>query len=127
MTKSELNRHKSALASKQVELVQTLRNRDGIGIERCSDALDELQYATVREPAIRSRDRGSNLLRKVPAALDRIDAGSFGVCLHCDDDPSSKRLGAAPFTAFCIVCQEIADRSQYHGADSLDELLISAA
>jgi len=34
-------------------------NRDGIAIEKCPDALDEVQYATERELAIRSLDRGS--------------------------------------------------------------------
>jgi DnaK suppressor protein len=127
MTKSELNKYKSVLESKQTELVHMLRNRDGIAIEKCPDSLDEVQYATERELAIRSLDRDSNLLRNVRAALDRIEEGSFGVCLHCEEDISPKRLAAVPFTAFCIVCQEIADRSQYQGADSLDELLITAA
>jgi DnaK suppressor protein len=104
-----------------------LRNRDGIAIEQCSDALDEVQYATGRELAIRSLDRDSNLLRNVRAALRRIEEGSFGVCLHCEEDISPKRLEAVPSTAFCIVCQEVADRKQYVGAETLDELLITAA
>ena len=127
MTKTELNKYKSVLEAKQAELARMLRNRDGIAIEKCPDALDEVQYATERELAIRSLDRDSNLLRNVRAALDRIEEGSFGVCLHCEEDISPKRLAAVPFTAFCIVCQEMADRSQYQGDDSLDELLITAA
>jgi DnaK suppressor protein len=66
-------------------------------------------------------------LRNVRAALDRIEEGSFGVCLHCDEDISPKRLAAVPSTALCILCQEIADRSQSQGVDSLDELLVTAA
>jgi DnaK suppressor protein len=127
MTKSELNKYKSALEVKRAELARMLRNRDGIAIEKCSDALDEVQYATERELVIRSLDRDSNLLRNVRAALDRIEEGSFGVCLHCEQDISPKRLAAVPSTAFCIVCQELADRVQYAGAEDLDELLITAA
>ena len=127
MTKSELNRYRNVLETKQAELVRMLRNRDGITIEKCPDALDEVQYATERELAIRSLDRDSNLLRNVRAALSRIDEGSFGLCLHCEEDISPKRLAAVPSTAFCIVCQEIVDRSQYEGAETLDELLIPAA
>jgi DnaK suppressor protein len=127
MTKSELNKYRNALEAKQAELARMLRNRDGIAIEKCPDALDEVQYATERELAIRSLDRDSNLLRNVRAALDRIEEGSFGVCLHCEEDISPKRLAAVPSTAYCIVCQEIADRSHYVGADNLDELLITAA
>jgi DnaK suppressor protein len=127
MTMSELNKYRTVLETKQADLVQMIRNRDGIAIEKSADALDEVQYATERELAIRSLDRDSNLLRNVRAALDRIDEGSFGVCLSCEEDISPKRLAAVPSTAFCIVCQELADRSQYEGADTFDELLISAA
>jgi DnaK suppressor protein len=127
MTKSELSKYKNVLQAKQADLLQMIRNRDGIAIEKCPDALDEVQYATERELAIRSLDRDSNLLRNVRAALDRIEEGSFGVCLHCEEDISLKRLAAMPSTAFCIVCQELADRSQYESADYLDELLITAA
>jgi DnaK suppressor protein len=127
MTKSELNKYKSVLEAKRAELAHMLRDRDGIAIEKCPDSLDEVQYATERELAIRSLDRDSNLLRNVRAALDRIEEGSFGVCLHCEEDISPKRLAAVPSTAFCIVCQELADRSQYDGAETLDELLTTAA
>jgi len=127
MTKSELNKYKNVLKAKQTELVQMIRNRDGIAIEKCPDALDEVQYATERELAIRSLDRDSTLLRNVRAALSRIEQGSFGVCLHCEEDISPKRLAAIPSTALCIGCRELADRNQYEDADHLDELLISAA
>jgi DnaK suppressor protein len=127
MTKSDLNKYRSVLEARQTELVRMLRNRDGIAIEKCPDSLDEVQYATERELAIRSLDRDSVLLRHVRAALDRIEEGTYGVCLHCDEDISPKRLAAVPSTAFCIVCQEIADRSQYDGVETLDELLITAA
>src|ERR1700684_4122444 len=127
MIKSELNKYRNVLEAKQSELVQLVRNREGIASKKSADALDEVQYATERELAIRSLDRDSNLLRNVRAALDRIEEGSFGVCLHCDENISPKRLAAVPSTAFCIVCQELADRSQYEGADTFDELLISAA
>ena len=75
----------------------------------------------------RSGSRESNLLRNVRAALRRIEEGSFGVCLHCEEDINPKRLNAVPWTAFCIQCQEIADRQTSEGAENLDELLVNAA
>jgi DnaK suppressor protein len=126
MIKSELNKYRNVLEAKQSELVQVVRNRDGIVIEKSADAFDEVQYATERELAIRSLDRDSNLLRNVRAALDRIEEGGFGVCLSCEEDISPKRLAAVPFTAYCIVCQELADRGKHEGAEDLDELLTPA-
>src|ERR1700756_5256986 len=127
MTKTEVNNITKTLAAKQTELAQVLRNREGITIEKSPDALDEVQNAAERELAIRNLDRESNLLRNVRAALHRIDEGTFGVCLHCEEDISLKRLHAVPWAAYCIQCQEIADKSQEDGTDSLDDILVNAA
>ena len=127
MTKTELNKFKEFLEAKQTELARVLRNRDGIAIEKSPDALDEVQNAAERELAIRNLDRESNLLRNVRAALHRINEGTFGVCMHCEEDISLKRLNAVPWAPYCIQCQEIADRNQEEGSDSLDDILVHAA
>jgi DnaK suppressor protein len=127
MTKLELSRYRNVLEAKQGELVQLVRNRDGIVIERSPDALDEVQHATERELAIRNLDRDFILLRSIRGALLRIEDGSFGVCLRCEEDISPKRLAAVPSTPFCIGCQEIADRNRLDGADNFDELMLTVA
>src|SRR5580658_742851 len=127
MTNSELNKYRNVLEAKQAELAQLVRHRDGIVIERSPDALDEVQHANERELAIRNLDRDSIMLRNVRGALRRIEDGSFGVCLHCEEDISPKRLAAVPSTAFCIQCQEIADRSQDDSDGDFDDLLVNAA
>jgi DnaK suppressor protein len=124
MTKSELRKFRETLEAKQAELAALVRNREGIVIEKSPDALDEVQHAAERELAIRNLDRESHLLRNVRAALRRIEEGSYGVCLHCEEDISPKRLAAVPWAAFCIACQEMVDRSQAgDGAESFDELV----
>src|SRR5882672_12525675 len=128
MTKTELNKFKKILETKQEDLERIVRNRDAITIEKSADALDEVQHAAERELAIRNLDRESNLLRNVRAALRRIEDGSFGVCLHCEEDISPKRLAAVPWTPYCIQCQEAADRNQAgDGSESFDELMVNAA
>ncbi|MGI8743469.1 MAG: TraR/DksA family transcriptional regulator [Bryobacteraceae bacterium] len=127
MTKTELNKYKEALEAKQAELAQVLRNRDGITIEKSPDALDEVQNAAERELAIRNLDRESQLLRAVRGALARIHDGTYGVCLHCEEDINPKRLNAVPWAGYCIQCQEIADRHQDEGTESFDDLLVNAA
>ena len=127
MTKSEVNKYKEILETRQAELVEVLRNRDGITIEKSPDALDEVQNAAERELAIRNLDRESNLLRNVRAALRRIDDGSFGVCVHCDEEISPKRVAAVPWTPYCIQCQKAADKPQEDGSESFDDLLVNAA
>ena len=127
MSKSELEKYKATLEAKRAEIAASLRNRDEIAIEKTADAIDEVQLASERELAIRNLDRESVLLRHVRGALARIADGSYGTCLHCDEEISPKRLNAVPWTAFCIRCQEAADRHEFEPAESLQELLANAA
>ena len=118
MTKNEINKYKTVLENKRMELESVLRNRDAIAIEKSPDALDEVQHAAERELAIRNLDRESSLLRNVRAALRRADGDAYGVCMHCEEDISPKRLAAVPWTPYCIRCQEIADRNKERASDS---------
>src|SRR3954452_3097716 len=127
MTKTDIAKYKQILEERQAELVGILRNRDGITIEKSADALDEVQHAAERELAIRNLDRESNLLRNVRSALRRIDDESFGVCLHCEEEISPKRLAAVPWAPFCIQCQEQADKNQEEGNETFDDMLVNAA
>lgn len=127
MTKADLNSFKNILESRQAELEQIIRNRDGIVIVKSADALDEVQYATERDLAIRNLDRESGLLRNVRSALHRLQDSSFGTCVRCEKEISPKRLAAVPWAPFCIRCQEHADRNQDHGDELLHDVLVNAA
>jgi DnaK suppressor protein len=129
MTKTELNKFKQILNAKQVELGRQLRNREGIVIEKNADALDEVQQATERELAIRNLDRESGLLRQVKGAMARMEDGSYGVCVHCEEEINPKRLAAVPWAQFCIQCQELADlrRNDSEGEEVFDTELVGAA
>ena len=120
MTKAELEKYKNILEAKQAELTGALRNRDEIVIEKAPDALDEVQLAGERELAIRNLDRDSNMLRQIRRAWARIADGSYGVCLHCEEDISPKRVNAVPWAAYCIKCQEQVDRHEIEVDDSAD-------
>ncbi len=129
MNKTELNKYKAMLEARQAELSAGLRNREDIVIEKTPDALDEVQLAGERELAIRNLDRDSIALRNVKGALARVADGSYGVCLHCDEEIKTKRLDAVPWTKYCIKCQEAADRHEFESesGESFDELLLHAA
>jgi DnaK suppressor protein len=120
MTKNELDKYKTVLETRLAELSYALRNREDIAIEKTPDALDEVQLAGERELAIRNLDRESNLLRQVRGALARIADGSYGICNHCEEEISLKRLNAVPQTAYCIKCQEAADRHEFETSDTVE-------
>jgi DnaK suppressor protein len=45
-------------------------------------------------------------LRLIEEALDRIEAGDYGVCLGCEEPIPAKRLQAVPWAKFCVECQQ---------------------
>jgi len=124
---NEMNGFQEILERKVADLLHTVRRRDGIIIEKSADQMDEIQYATERDLAIRNVDRESNLLRDVKEALRRIHEGSFGTCLECESAISPKRLAAVPWAACCIQCQEAAERDRQNGTESLTATLLNAA
>jgi DnaK suppressor protein len=123
----ELNGVQEILERKAAELAQVLRRRDGLEIEKSADQMDEIQYATERELAMRNVDRESHLLRQVKAALGRIHDGSFGTCVECESAISPRRLVALPWALLCIQCQETVDRDRQERIESLGESLGNAA
>lgn len=43
-------------------------------------------------------------LKAIQAALKRLDAGSYGICVECDTKIDLRRLEARPFATRCISC-----------------------
>ena len=122
MTKIEQTRFREVLKKRQADLEETSNNnRQALSIEVSADKLDRIQQAQERDFALGGLDRTDKLLREVRAAINRLDASTFGICLDCDKDIGMKRLLAMPWTASCIVCQEAAElaNQSWSGADEL--------
>lgn len=62
------------------------------------DAMQQQAMAVEFQNRLRLRKR------KLEAALDRIAAGSFGICCECQDELEADRLEADPATVFCTEC-----------------------
>jgi DnaK suppressor protein len=97
------------LEGKYNELSSAACDRDGIAIETTADEIDRLQQQLSRDIAIRTLDHTSTLLKSVQAALDRVDDGTYGVCLRCEEPIPEKRLKAIPWASYCLGCQEMID------------------
>jgi len=54
--------------------------------------------------AIETQRRNAVMLRRIDAALLRIDNEDYGRCLACDEDIDPRRLVADPVATLCIAC-----------------------
>jgi len=48
----------------------------------------------------------SETLKKIDEALQRLEEGTYGVCVECGDKIAEARLKALPFANACRDCQE---------------------
>jgi DnaK suppressor protein len=53
-----------------------------------------------------------DILQLVNSALDRMDQGTYGVCLRCGKPIGAARLEAFPYVAYCIGCQSLLEHEQ---------------
>jgi DnaK suppressor protein len=102
---------RAALATERVRLVAEL----GEAIEAPGQMTYGSQAAAAtqvfeQQRDLALRDRSSQQLELVDAALARIEAGTFGTCLRCGEPIAPARLEALPWAAHCIACQAIVDR-----------------
>jgi DnaK suppressor protein len=111
MTRTEVNAFRKALENKVAELGSRPTNREALAIEASPDELDRIQQASNHEFAMNSLERNYEGLREVRMALHRIAAGTFGICIECEENISPKRLAAVPWASCCIACQEAPEKA----------------
>jgi DnaK suppressor protein len=50
-------------------------------------------------------ENSGNVLAEIDAALERIDAGTYGTCANCGEQIPAERLEALPYATLCIDCK----------------------
>ena len=66
--------------------------------DHASDMLD-------REVDGSLEDNAEDIVREIDAALERIDAGTYGVCMNCGRQIPEERLDAVPYAVLCLSCK----------------------
>jgi DnaK suppressor protein len=112
MTRLEQEHFKQLLTAALEQMEEPLGKRDEIAIENAPDDIDRVQGAVERELAIRQLESNFSRIQSVKLALERIEDGTYGICMECEQEISPKRLKAVPWASCCVHCQEIADRER---------------
>jgi len=79
------------------------------------DPTDRASLESDRNFELRIRDRERKLANKIREALERIDAGEFGICESCEEEIGEARLKARPVTTLCIDCKTEQERQEKIG------------
>jgi len=109
MKKSELTQHKKALLAKKEDLEHSLGTSAKSGsslTDGHGDVADRSAAANEEEISIQLKQTDAKLLRAIEDALARAEGDAYGVCVDCEEEISSARLKAVPWTKVCIGCKE---------------------
>jgi DnaK suppressor protein len=91
---------------------KTLMEESNFDTDDLPDEIDLASSEYTQSMIFRLRDREKFLLKKIERALQRMDAGTFGICERCEDEISAKRLEARPVTTLCIRCKEEQEKKE---------------
>ena len=72
--------------------------------ESLADLLTDVSHAEVT--------RDVEEIRDIETALQRIAAGSYGICIRCDNAIDRDRLDAYPTAKRCLPCQQYHERNR---------------
>lgn len=116
MKKKDIERIRTGLEEQRAELVdkarKTLQQDMALDVNELPDDMDFATSQSDQGMILRLRGREKTLLKKIDAALKRIEKGEFGVCLECMDDIGIKRIEARPVTSLCIECKTEQERQE---------------
>jgi DnaK suppressor protein len=78
------------------------RDNLGYGNHMADDATEAFEQA--KDLAL--RQNLERLLEQVEGALERFEAGTYGLCEQCGKEIDPARLKALPYATLCLSCQQ---------------------
>ncbi|MEM8790326.1 MAG: TraR/DksA C4-type zinc finger protein [Pseudomonadota bacterium] len=82
-------------------------------LQKYEDSLDQKRSSNTSERALEQEndevleglgETGLTELRMIDAALHKIEDGTYGMCVNCEEDIAPERLELVPHAAVCANC-----------------------
>jgi len=93
-----------------------LSNHEAVGeVRGPGDAGDRALRDLAEEDRLHNAQRSSGLVKLIDAALARLKAGTYGLCIDCGENIAARRLHSIPEVLRCVNCQEMYDSDHPSG------------
>ena len=108
MEKKKVKYFQSALQEIRIEIVGGVEKLQNNGkndeVEHMPDISDDAARAYDRKLQGELEEQEWNKLKKVEAALEKVENGEYGICDQCEKTIPEARLKIIPYTEFCTQC-----------------------
>ena len=82
------------------------------------DLVEDAQIVEAHEVRHLNQDRLARRAKSLMLALQRVKAGTYGICDDCGSAIPPARLRALPSATTCVACQQLLeDGARYRGRD----------
>ncbi len=116
MDTRNLARFKKLLLEEKQRLINnskaSIQKEISVSVDDLADETDLAAFEVSQNLVFRLRDRERNLVQKIDQALQRIEIGSFGTCMECDESIEKGRLEARPVSTLCLSCKEMQEHRE---------------
>ena len=108
MEKKKVKYFQSVLQEIRIEIVGGVEKLQNNGkndeVEHMPDISDDAARAYDRKLQGDLEEQEWNKLKKVEAALEKVENGEYGICDQCEKKIPEARLKIIPYTEFCTHC-----------------------
>ena len=115
MKKATLKKCQEKLLSMKNEIESSLteRAKEGLAIDpEVRDESDMAQEVSNKNLSLLLVDKDKKKLAQINKALEKIEDGSYGLCIDTEEPIEEKRLLANPLALRSIIAQEAFERDQ---------------
>ena len=118
MKAEQLAKFTKLFQDQKAALLYSAKHEDfSIKSDEMSDELDLSSAELEQSMRMRLKSREALFLKKIDESLEKIQAGSFGVCSCCEEDIEVSRLEVRPTASLCILCKEQEEMREARSAD----------
>lgn len=111
---TDLEEAKTDLLQRKIELEEKLTqmSRERFSDDQVQDPGDQTLTSTMESLHLSLQDAQLQEYQRIVRALEKIDDGTYGMCMDCGVEIASKRLKSYPNAARCLACQEAFEESE---------------
>lgn len=104
----DLKKFREVLESRKSELMELTESSKSttrpVALDQSIGRVTRIDAIQEQQMALASERRRFQELRRIEAALGRIDSGDYGYCVVCEEEISLKRLELDPAYPTCMQC-----------------------
>ncbi len=112
--KDFLERQRQKLLHKKQEILamyeKDLKSGQESNDSPTEDLVDRANNAYTRELAFSISDNERELMHQIDLAIERLNSGSYGFCLHTGLQIGQARLEALPWAKYSVEAQELLEK-----------------